>query len=228
MSGLFKTCIACNGRYSLIDTTYLTEIFWLKATLCHTHTHARMHVYFARSWSLSVYPALFFSVLFSPSPLPPPPMFLSVVADWQIEAEVSPSPPGPAAHCDPLLSVRLCWYGRVTSGASSRKPYTMTQKWTPPVVQWLRKNLLLKKRDARKLFSQIRSFYTMKAECSMSALGALESAEIWMLLLIEYKLVFNKILFQEICDYLSVDLPTVSVHFKAGDGGQRLLILNPS
>lgn len=58
----------------------------------------------------------------------------------------------------------------------------------------------------------------MKAECGMSALCVLEPAEIRKLLLIEYKLVFNKILFQEVCDYLSIDWPIVSVHFKAGNG----------
>lgn len=83
-------------------------------------------------WVFTLHSALF-SFLF----LPPPPLsvFFSVAADWQIEAEVSPGPPSPAALCDPLFSACLCWYGRVTSGASCWKPYTMTQKWTLPVVQ---------------------------------------------------------------------------------------------
>lgn len=68
----------------------------------------------------------------------------------------------------------------------------------------------------------------MKAECSISPPRALEPAEIQMLLLIEYKLVFNKILFVESCDYLSVDCPTLSLHFKAGNGVQHWFVFNPS
>lgn len=56
----------------------------------------------------------------------------------------------------------------------------------------------------------------------MSALRILEPAEIGMLLSIEYKLVFDKILFQEVCDYLSADCPTVSVHVKVRNGVQHL------
>ena len=67
----------------------------------------------------------------------------------------------------------------------------------------------------------------MKAECSMSALCALEPAEVGMLLLIEYKLVFNKILFSEVCDYFSVDCPALRVHFIAGNSVQYLLVLSP-
>lgn len=61
----------------------------------------------------------------------------------------------------------------------------------------------------------------MKAECSISTPCALEPAEIGMLLLIEYKLVFDKILSVEGCDYLSVDWPTLSLHFKAGNDVQH-------
>lgn len=86
----------------------------------------------------------------------------------------------------------------------------------------------LKKKQSRKLLNQIRSIYTMKAECSISPPRALEPAEIGMFLLIEYKLVFNKILFVEHCDYLSVDCPTLSLRFKAGNGVQHWLVFNPS
>lgn len=57
---------------------------------------------------------LFCSLLFSF------PVFFSVAADWQIEAEVSPSPPSPAAHCDPLaLSASLLIWQRYLGGLVS-------------------------------------------------------------------------------------------------------------
>ena len=141
----FEECQACLKYLLLLleDAAEKTPFMWrqrfqLKATFCHS---------FASWWSLSVYPALSFSVLFSLFFfLPPPSVFFSVSADWQIEVEVSPSPPGPATHCDspPPSSRRvslLIWQGYLRAIAFE-KPSTMTQKWTPPAVQGVKEDAL--------------------------------------------------------------------------------------
>lgn len=44
-------------------------------------------------------------------------LFFSVAADWQIMAEVPPTPGSPVALCDPLVPQHFCCrYDRVTSG----------------------------------------------------------------------------------------------------------------
>lgn len=211
MSGLFKISIASTGRRGWKDTFYVTA---------EISTEGHFLSLFCQLMVVECVPCtlLFCSLLcvFSSSP---PSVFFSVSADWQIEVEVSPSPPGPAAHCDippPPSSRRaslLIRQGYLGGPSPSKKPSTVTQKWTPPAVRGVKEDAL--KKDAGKLFNQIRSLYTMK--CGVSAVHALEPAEIGALLLIKYKLVFNRILFQEVCDYLAVDWPTVSAHFKAGN-----------
>lgn len=113
MSGLFKISIASTGRRGWKDTFYVTA---------EISTEGHFLSLFCQLMVVECVPCtlLFCSLLcvFSSSP---PSVFFSVSADWQIEVEVSPSPPGPAAHCDispppPPLGVRLCWYDRVTSG----------------------------------------------------------------------------------------------------------------
>lgn len=113
----------------LVYSTDLSEGHFL------SHSHVRAHT--CLICQLVIPGFLPCTLLYFPFFSFPPPLsvFFSVAADWQIEAEVSPGPPSPAALCDPLFSACLCWYGRVTSGASCWKPYTMTQKWTLPVVQ---------------------------------------------------------------------------------------------
>lgn len=138
----FEECQACLKYLLLLleDGAEKTPFMWRqrfqpKATFCHP---------FASWWSLSAYPALFFSVLFSLFfSSSPPSVFFSVSADWQIEVEVSPSPPGPAAHCDisppPPPSSRhaslLIRQGYLGGPSPSKKPSTVTQKWTPPAVR---------------------------------------------------------------------------------------------
>lgn len=183
---LFKSCSAykrCQGKKRERNHLFTAQIC-LKATFYHTHMCELTHVWFASWWSLGFYPAL--CSIFLSFPSPPLSVFFLVAADWQIEAEVSPGPPSPAALCDPLFSACLCWYGRVTSGASCWKPYTMTQKWTLPVVQeeTVKENTCDQTLTKKKI--------KLEAERGVVASRATEQAEMGMLLLIEYKLVFNK------------------------------------
>lgn len=134
---------------------------------------------------------------------------------WSVTQPSRPSrtlwylpPPPSSRRASPLIR-----QGYLGGPSPSKNPSTVTQKWTPPAVRGVKEDAL--KKDAGKLFNQIRSLYTMK--CGVSAVHAPEPAEIGALLLIKYKLVFNRILFQEVCDYLAVDWPTVSAHFKAGN-----------
>lgn len=215
----FEECQACLKYLLLLleDAAEKTPFMWRrrfqpKATFCHS---------FASWWSLSAYPALSFSVLFSVFfllPLPPCSFLCRLIGRSRLKCHPAlPAQPHIVISLPPPPSSRraslLIRQGYLGGPSPSKKPSTVTQKWTLPAVRGVKEDAL--KKDAGKLFNQIRSLYTMK--CGVSAVHALEPAEIGALLLIKYKLVFNRILFQEVCDYLAVDWPTVSAHFKAGN-----------
>lgn len=179
LAALIKDVGKEKRKKPLVYSTDLSEGHFL------SHSHVRAHT--CLICQLVIPGFLPCTLLYFPFfSFPPLSVFFSVAADWQIEAEVSPGPPSPAALCDPLFSACLCWYGRVTSGASCWKPYTMTQKWTLPVVQeeTVKENTCDQTLTKKKI--------KLEAERGVVASRATEQAEMGMLLLIEYKLVFNK------------------------------------
>lgn len=213
MSGLFKISIASTGRRGWKDTFYVTA---------EISTEGHFLSLFCQLMVVECVPCtLSFSVLFSVFfllPLPPCSFLCRLIGRSRLKCHPAlPAQPHIVISLPPPPSSRraslLIRQGYLGGPSPSKKPSTVTQKWTPPAVRGVKGDAL--KKDAGKLFNQIRSLYTMK--CGVSAVHALEPAEIGALLLIKYKLVFNRILFQEVCDYLAVDWPTVSAHFKAGN-----------
>lgn len=119
----FEECQACLKYLLLLleDAAEKTPFMWrqrfqLKATFCHS---------FASWWSLSVYPALSFSVLFSLfffCPLPPCSFLCRLIGRSRLKCHPAlPAQPHIVIPPPPPLGVCLCWYGRVTSGPSPSK-----------------------------------------------------------------------------------------------------------